>query len=100
MNARARWPAQAAKPWRGSATSRCRPRTARIIRRVGSCTSASVDEEYRLTPTTQGGTTLITDDDVRARIPGLHRLASRLTEANVRSSMARLKAFCERSDAQ
>ncbi len=54
-----------------------------------------VEEEYRLLPTSIGGTTLVTDDDVRSRVPGLKWLAVRLTEANVSSSMARLKRFCE-----
>jgi uncharacterized protein YndB with AHSA1/START domain len=54
-----------------------------------------VDEEYRLAPTAQGGTTLITDDDVRSHIPGLNWLAVQLTRSNVQASMARLKAFCE-----
>lgn len=30
-----------------------------------------VDETYVLTPSAQGGTTLVTDDDVRSTIPGL-----------------------------
>jgi uncharacterized protein YndB with AHSA1/START domain len=54
-----------------------------------------VEEEYRLLPTSIGGTTLVTDDDVRSRVPGLQWLAVRLTQANVSSSMARLKRFCE-----
>jgi uncharacterized protein YndB with AHSA1/START domain len=70
-----------------------------------------VDEEYRLAPTANGGTTLTTDDSVRSHVPGgttlttddsvrshvpgLNWLALRLTRANVRESMARLKAFCE-----
>ena len=54
-----------------------------------------VDEEYRLAPTANGGTTLVTDDSVRSHIPGLNWLALQLTRANVQASMARLKAFCE-----
>jgi uncharacterized protein YndB with AHSA1/START domain len=54
-----------------------------------------VDEEYRLRPTADGGTMLVTDDEVRSRVPGLRWLAVRLTRANVGSSMARLKDFCE-----
>ena len=54
-----------------------------------------VDEEYRLRPTAEGGTMLVTDDDVGSRVPGLRWLAVRLTRANVATSMARLKAFCE-----
>jgi uncharacterized protein YndB with AHSA1/START domain len=54
-----------------------------------------VEEEYRLTPLADGATMLETDDEVRSHIPGLHWLAVRLTRANVVSSMARLKEFCE-----
>ena len=54
-----------------------------------------VEEEYRLRSTSTDGTTLVTDDDVRSRVPGLGWLAVRLTRANVLSSMARLKQFCE-----
>jgi uncharacterized protein YndB with AHSA1/START domain len=56
-----------------------------------------VDEEYRLRPTADGGTMLVTGDEVRSGVPGLNWLAVRLTRANVASSMARLKDFCERS---
>jgi hypothetical protein len=55
-----------------------------------------VDEEYVLTPSAEGATTLVTDDDVRSRIPGLGWLAVRLTRANVDASMSRLKNYCER----
>jgi len=55
-----------------------------------------VDEEYRLSPTVGGGTILVTNDEVRSQVPGLSWLAVRLTRANVLSSMARLKRFCER----
>ena len=55
-----------------------------------------VDEAYRLSPIAGGGTMLVTDDEVRSRVPGLGWLAVRLTRANVLSSMARLKDFCER----
>lgn len=55
-----------------------------------------VEEEYRLTPLTDGHTMLETDDEVRSHVPGLRWLAVRLTRANVLSSMARLKDFCER----
>ena len=55
-----------------------------------------VEEEYRLTPLTGGHTMLETEDDVRSHVPGLRRLAVRLTRANVVSSMTRLKDFCER----
>ena len=54
-----------------------------------------VDEEYSLLPTPGGGTILVTDDDVRAGIPGLNWLAVRLTRTNVHASMARLKEYCE-----
>lgn len=54
-----------------------------------------VEEEYRLYSTSTGGTTLVTDDDARSRVPGFGWLAVRLTQANVSSSMARLKQFCE-----
>jgi uncharacterized protein YndB with AHSA1/START domain len=54
-----------------------------------------VDEDYRLSPATDGGTTLVTDDEVRSHVPGLTWLAVRLTRANVVASMARLKAYCE-----
>jgi hypothetical protein len=54
-----------------------------------------VEEEYRLTPLADGATMLETDDEVRSHIPGFHWLAVRLTRANVVSSMARLKEFCE-----
>ena len=56
-----------------------------------------VDEEYRLDPRSEGGTMLVTDDEVRSRVPGLTWVAVRLTRANVVSSMERLKEFCERS---
>ena len=56
-----------------------------------------VDEEYSLLSTPEGGTILVTDDDVRSRVPGLRRLAMRRARANVSSSMARLKEYCERS---
>jgi uncharacterized protein YndB with AHSA1/START domain len=55
-----------------------------------------VDEEYVLTPSAEGATTLVTDDDVRSGIPGLGWLAVRLTRANVDASMSRLKNHCER----
>jgi hypothetical protein len=55
-----------------------------------------VDEEYRLNPHPEGGTTLVTADEVRSRVPGLTWLAVTLTRANVVSSMERLKEFCER----
>jgi len=54
-----------------------------------------VAEEYRLSPGPGGGTTLVTDDDARSRVPGLTWLALRLTQANVAASMARLRSFCE-----
>jgi uncharacterized protein YndB with AHSA1/START domain len=54
-----------------------------------------VDEEYRLSPNAHGGTILVTDDEVRSRVPGLGPIAVRLTRANMQSSMARLKEFCE-----
>ncbi|HEY5025381.1 MAG TPA: SRPBCC family protein [Acidimicrobiales bacterium] len=55
-----------------------------------------VDEEYRLSPIAEGGTMLVTSDEVRSRVPGLSWFAVRLTRANVVSSMERLKEFCER----
>jgi uncharacterized protein YndB with AHSA1/START domain len=55
-----------------------------------------VDEKYVLTPSAGGCTTLVTDDDVRSKIPGLGWLAVRLTRANVNGSMSRLKDYCER----
>ena len=55
-----------------------------------------LDEEYCLLPTSDGGTILVTNDDVRSRVPGLGWLAVRLTKANVHTSMARLKEYCER----
>ena len=55
-----------------------------------------VSEEYVLTPRADGGTTLVTDDDVRSKFPGLGWLAVRLTRANVDASMSRLKDHCER----
>jgi uncharacterized protein YndB with AHSA1/START domain len=55
-----------------------------------------VNEEYVLTPRAEGGTTLVTDDDVRSKFPGLGWLAVRLTRANVDASMSRLKDHCER----
>ncbi len=55
-----------------------------------------VEEEYRLTSLADGDTMLETDDEVHSHIAGLHWLAVRLTRANVVSSMARLKGFCER----
>lgn len=54
-----------------------------------------VDEEYRISPLAEGGTTLVTSDEVRSRVPGLGWLAVRLTRANVVASMERLKEFCE-----
>ena len=55
-----------------------------------------VSEEYVLTPRTEGSTTLVTDDDVRSKFPGLGWLAVRLTRANVDASMSRLKDHGER----
>jgi uncharacterized protein YndB with AHSA1/START domain len=55
-----------------------------------------VDEEYRLEPAAPG-VELISDNEVRSSVPALGRLARRLTRANVETSMARLKAFCEGS---
>ncbi|HEX4981704.1 MAG TPA: hypothetical protein VFV63_08400, partial [Ilumatobacteraceae bacterium] len=52
-----------------------------------------VEEEYRLTPV-DGGTELVVDDTVSSRLPGLGRLALRLTRANVVASMARLGEHC------
>ena len=54
-----------------------------------------VEEEYRLASSPQGST-LVSKNEVRSRIPGLGWLAVRLTRANVEASMARLKVFCER----
>jgi hypothetical protein len=54
-----------------------------------------VDEEYRLGPSPPG-TTLVSENAVRSRIPGLGWLAVHLTQANVEASMGRLKVFCER----
>ncbi|HEX5613847.1 MAG TPA: SRPBCC family protein, partial [Acidimicrobiia bacterium] len=54
-----------------------------------------VEEEYRLAPTPDGGTELVTDDDVSSRVPGLGWLAVALTKRNVATSMARLRAHCE-----
>jgi uncharacterized protein YndB with AHSA1/START domain len=54
-----------------------------------------VDEEYRLEPSPPG-TTLVSENAVRSRIPGLGWLAVHLTQANVEASMGRLKVFCER----
>lgn len=56
-----------------------------------------VEEEYRLDASGQG-TELVSDNEVRSRIPGLGWLAERLTKANVAMSMDRLKAFCEREE--
>jgi len=55
-----------------------------------------VDEEYSLLAASEGGTILLTVDTVRALIPGMGWLALWLTRANVSSSMARLKEYCER----
>jgi hypothetical protein len=41
------------------------------------------------------GTRLVSDNQVSAAIAGLGRLALRLTQRNVESSMARLRSFCE-----
>lgn len=57
-----------------------------------------VDEEYRLSAIAEGGTTLVTSDEVRSRVLGLSWLAVRLTRANVVASMERLKEFCERTE--
>lgn len=54
-----------------------------------------VDEEYRLEDGANGGTTLVTGDEVRSRVPGLDRLAVRLTRGNVTASMERLREYCE-----
>ena len=54
-----------------------------------------VDEDYRLSPAPDGGTIVVTDDDVGSRVPGLLWLAVRLTRTDVAAAMARLKCFCE-----
>jgi len=54
-----------------------------------------VDEEYLLSSNEPGVTTLVTNDQVHSRIPGLGWLAVLLTRANVHDSMSRLKAYCE-----
>jgi uncharacterized protein YndB with AHSA1/START domain len=53
-----------------------------------------VDEEYRLEPS-PGGTTLVSHNEVRSRIPGLGGLVVRLAQDDVEASMGRLKVFCE-----
>lgn len=55
-----------------------------------------VEERYSLEATARG-TRLTSDNDVRARLPGLGWLAVRLTAASVESSMARLVTHCETS---
>ena len=55
-----------------------------------------VDEEYRLLAGPDGTTTtLVTDDAVRSHVPGLGWLAIRLAQADVASSMGRLRQHCE-----
>lgn len=54
-----------------------------------------VNEECVLTPSAEDGTTLVTVDDVRSKIPGRDWLAVRLARANIDASMSRLKYCCE-----
>lgn len=53
-----------------------------------------LEEEYRLV-SEDGGTLLVSDSQVRARVPGLGRLAERAVRRSVEASMARLGRFCE-----
>jgi uncharacterized protein YndB with AHSA1/START domain len=55
-----------------------------------------IEEEYRLSVADGGGTLLVSDNEVRARLPGLGRLAARTARRGIAASMARLKTFCER----
>jgi hypothetical protein len=54
-----------------------------------------VEEEYHL-KASGSGSELTSANEVRSRIPGLDRLAARMTKANVAMSMERLKVFCEK----
>ena len=56
-----------------------------------------VEEEYRLTASADGGTSLVSDNDVSSGALGMGGLAARLTRANVRTSMERLRKHCEGS---
>ncbi len=55
----------------------------------------ALHEEYRLSATPGGGCTLVSDNEVRSRIPGLGRLADALTRRNVAGSLALLREHCE-----
>jgi uncharacterized protein YndB with AHSA1/START domain len=56
-----------------------------------------IEEEYRLEPHGPGSE-LVSANEVRSTVPGLGRLAARLTRTDVEASMQRLKEFCDRPD--
>lgn len=53
-----------------------------------------VAEEYRLVAD-GSGTLLVSDNDVRATVPGLGRVAGGVVRRNIEGSMARLRRLCE-----
>ena len=53
-----------------------------------------VEEEYRLAPA-PGGTVLVSDNAVRARVPGLDALAAWTARRAIEASMRRLRLHCE-----
>jgi uncharacterized protein YndB with AHSA1/START domain len=55
-----------------------------------------IEEQYTL-ETTVGGTHVASDNEVSARLPGLHRWAGLQTRWNLEASVRRLKRFCERA---
>lgn len=55
-----------------------------------------VAEEYRLVPD-GGGTLLVSENDVRATVLGLGRVATGMVRRSIEGSMARLRHLCEGS---
>jgi uncharacterized protein YndB with AHSA1/START domain len=56
-----------------------------------------LEEEYRLVPA-GGGTVLVSDNGVRARVPGLGHLAAWTARRAIEASMVRLRRHCEAGD--
>lgn len=56
----------------------------------------ALDEEYRLRELPGDGCEIVSDNEVRSRVPLLGWLAVRMTRSNVEESLARLRLHCER----
>ncbi|MGH9156259.1 MAG: SRPBCC family protein [Acidimicrobiales bacterium] len=50
----------------------------------------TVDEEYRLGPSADGGTVVVSDNTVTSRLPGLDRVAAGIVRRSTRAAMANL----------